>query len=220
MFDHAVYNLLKNKGWKNQSFLNSGTFTAPTSGVFFINGCGGGAGSGYWGVNSYSAGAGAACEMVPVYLNKDDAVTVTIGAGGVGITTGANTAGGTTSFGSYIILPGGQASSGAAISRGGLKTTLTAESLSLSLGGGMIAGASGGSSAAQPPGNSKFSAGSSSGSIWGGAGGWYGVGGNASTTGKGGNAAANTGAGGGVTSVSGFAGGDGGSGRLEVLWQE
>lgn len=221
--EKVIYRELVKKGWKIKPFLINGTFIAPISGVYYISGCGGGAGAGYWASNSYSGGAGAACEMVPVYLNKGDSVTVTIGAGGVGTTAGQTTAGGTTSFGNYIILPGGQASTGS-WSKGGLKnpygSTTSESSPSQPLGGGMIAGASGGGAGAQLPGNGKFSAGSSSGTWWGGAGGWYGVGGNHSTTGKGGNAAANTGAGGGVTSASGFAGGDGGSGRLDLMWQE
>ena len=197
MFDHAVYNLLKNKGWKNQSFLISGTFTAPISGVYYISGTGGGGGG-----NSAGGGGagGAACDMAQVFLSKGDIVTVTIAAGGA-----INGAGGTTSFGTYISLPGGSSgppNSANAISSGGLRSFFSsafsgaASSDAITM-GSFISGASVfvTSSGVYLYGNSRYI------KAAGHAAGYFGTSGD--NTGAGGN-----------PNTSGY------SGYLEVLWQE
>lgn len=207
MFDYAVYNLLKNKGWKKQSFLISGTFTAPVSGLYFINGCGGGAGGGVWASGPYSGGGGSGCFMVPVFLSKGDSVSVVIGAGGAGATGTTLAPGGTTSFGSYIKLEGGKG--GSSGNQGG-KTFSIASDNSQYLGGGIFTGANGGRGTVLP-GNGRFNAGSSS-SVYCGAGGHFGE----SVLNA--NAPNNSGAGGSsVTSGTGY---NGGSGYLEIMWQE
>ena len=197
MFDHAVYNLLKNKGWKNQSFLISGTFTAPITGLYFINGTGGGGGGSIIGGGGAS---GAACNMSPVYLEKGSSVSVAIAAGGAiaGI-------GGTTSFGAYVVLPGGNPgpiNTVGEVSSGGLRSFKTGTTPS----GGTSPDAV--TIGSYVSGASVFALGSG---VY-----IYGASRYSSTTHAGGYFGAtgdNSGAGGNTNSA-------GYSGRLDVMWQE
>lgn len=96
-------------------FTSSGTYT-PTAGTKFIiveqvGGGGGGGGVPATSSTAYtaSAGGGAGAYASGIFTSGFSGVTVTIGAGGTGGPAGANTGGngGTTSFGSLLIAPGG-----------------------------------------------------------------------------------------------------------------
>lgn len=99
-----------------QPFSASGTFTVPT-GVTAADvelwGGGGGAGANVAGTATYSfggGGAGAGYSRKRVSgLTAGQAIPVTVGAGGTGGVSGgaAATAGGTSSFGSYVSATGG-----------------------------------------------------------------------------------------------------------------
>lgn len=195
---------------KSQEFLSSGTFTVP-AGVttVWVTMCGGG-GSGsvnnYISSNIAGGGAGAYCVKQAVTVTPGASVTVTIGAGGAGVTDAAayqtQTAGNdgsATSFGSLSVSGG----------TGGLTAGNDASN--------GVGGANGGGNGL--PGQS---AGGRPGKLSGGAGGLFGDGTNAARgTGNSSSAAANSGAGSGgaaLTSGGGASSGAGGSGRCIVEW--
>lgn len=218
--DAIVFDAVSKKNFQIQKFTTGGTFTAKVTGVHFINGCGGGASGGAASAsNALGGGAGAGCKMFPVFLTKGQSVTVTIGAGGVWVsgTSGAN--GGYTSFGSYLILPGGAY-------YGGLNSASSSATTDATIGdarpiGFLIAGANSGQveSGRSNGRNSTYLGGTgatnSSYYLTGGGGGFYGAGGNGNNAGIGQSAAANSGAGGGAGTTGG---GTGGSGYLEVIY--
>lgn len=101
---------------RSQEFTSSGNFVAPADEVF-VSGVGGGGGGGGSSNGSKSApggGSGCSCFRHPVSIVKGEIVTVTIANGGIGgvatnyysYSNGGD--GGSTSFGSYITLPGGK----------------------------------------------------------------------------------------------------------------
>ena len=214
--DNAIYDKLIKKKWYQQEFLASGTFVALIDGIYFITGCGAGSGGVYSPAGNVAGGSGGAgCFKYPVYLYKGESVVITIGAGGIGSSTGTRNSGGTTSFGSYIILPGGLAGTAAA-SQGGLAGTNQAVTGYDSRPVGFLFCGASSATVSVGQDNSSFPPGSL---VTGGAGGFFGAGGNGSASANGGDAPANSGAGGGSTSASTFSGGNGGSGRLIVQWQ-
>lgn len=104
-----------------QTFTSTGTYTATagTSSVV-VEGVGAGGGSSAAPATtstqvSIVCGGGAGAYGKGRYTSGFSGVTVTIGAGGVGGTSGTPTAtaGGTTSFGSLLVCPGGSAGSSA-----------------------------------------------------------------------------------------------------------
>lgn len=207
MIDIAVYDLVKNKVWKSQTFLTGGTFIARSK-IAFLRGCGGGA-AGQSAGDGQGGGAGAGCNWFPVNLTAGEAVTVTIGAGG----TAPNGAGGDTSFGSYLSLPGGSLYTGGAAP----SVTLLSDYVNATPVGFIISGAFGGIGVKGA--RSTFAGGTGGSGYGGGGGGFYGPGGNGvSGSGTGGAAAANSGGGGGASSAG--TGGAGGSGQLTVFWLE
>jgi len=132
-----------------QTFDVSGTWTKPTGGQTMARiqvwGGGGGAGRGT-AVNRMGGGGGGGYNETIVPLSTLGAtVTVTVGAGGTGRTgsTGAGTAGGTSSFGSTCLSYGGGGGEGFSISG----TTSTSGG-----GGGPISAGSG-----NTPGGPKYS---------------------------------------------------------------
>lgn len=96
-------------------FTASGTWTKPTGLAFAdITGCGGGGaggGAAITGAGETSMGAGgggAATARIRLTTAQLPAtVTVTRGAGGTGVAGGNGNAGGTTSFGALLTIPGG-----------------------------------------------------------------------------------------------------------------
>ncbi|MDJ0305398.1 glycine-rich domain-containing protein [Dehalobacter sp.] len=96
--------------FRKQIFTADGTFTAPQTGVYKVTVVGGGGSSARDASNGVGGGGGGAIVIKTLSLTKDDAVTVTIGAGGVapayGTTTNGN-AGGTSSFGTHCSATGG-----------------------------------------------------------------------------------------------------------------
>lgn len=189
--------------YKSQTFNTSGTFTVPADvDVIFVSGTGAGGGGAAADIGGAS---GAACEMVPIAVTPGESITVTIGSGGA-----VGTAGGTTTFGSYISLPGGAGGVSGGVALGGLKTQQTHELISggkmsntdASTIGSYITGASTYKvSSYNAAGNSRYLAGGGTQ----GAGGYFGPGGNGAAAG------ANTGAGGGINYA-------GGSGKIIVWW--
>jgi phage-related tail fiber protein len=79
-----------------QRFTVSGSFTAPVTGTYYISGCAGG-GDGFNSSVACGGGSGGQCFDEPVELMAGEVVPVTIAAKG-----------GTTTFGSYITMTGGQ----------------------------------------------------------------------------------------------------------------
>lgn len=107
-----------------QTFTSSGTWTKPGSGTYaIIRGWGGGGG----GASSSSAshgggggGGGAYVEMILPLSALSSTETVTIGAGGSSVTSGAGNAGGNTTLGTKFTAYGGGAGAGASTtSKGG-----------------------------------------------------------------------------------------------------
>jgi hypothetical protein len=97
---------------KSREFTSSGTFIVPSEEIF-ITGCGGGGGGTSGSGNGGAGGGGSvSCFRLPISALKNESVTVTIGAGGAAGTNGNHAgAGGTTSFGNYINLLGGDGGS-------------------------------------------------------------------------------------------------------------
>lgn len=96
-------------------FTSSGTFTVPTGvTTVYVTGCGGGGGSaggGYNSPDSYygaSGGGGAACIKTAITVVPGQSYAITVGARGTaGTKTSSGGAGGATSFGALLSLPGG-----------------------------------------------------------------------------------------------------------------
>jgi len=233
-----------------QQFLASGTFTAPagvsSAWVTIVGGGGAGAGSSNHLTNGSGGGGGSeAAFAVPYAVTPLSSYTVTIGAGGVGVSAGNGGNGGNTLFDVLQVVgglggvegtntptgaggKGGGANGGAggAIGNPGATGSIgTAESTNYFGGSG---GGGGGNAAAANGG-----AGGSSGGFSGGAGGSTaastagGGGGGASiygSGGAGGNGAVNGtsatayGAGGGGGGANTTTGGNGGPGYCLVLW--
>ena len=110
-------------GGGKQMFTSSGTFTVP-AGVTSIwitmsGGGGGGGGDGEGGIGGIGGGAHAVIAQKITVISGGN-IPVTVGAGGNAGTTdngcggagGSGTAGGTSSFGSYISTPGGEGGGG------------------------------------------------------------------------------------------------------------
>lgn len=204
----AIYDLLSKKKLKYQVFNTSdANFIAPAD-VFFVTASGGGGG----GAATLIGGAsGAACEMVPYYTTKGTVVPITIGAGGT-----VAGAGGTTTIGTQISLPGGRPGNTVGFAFGGLVEKINyalSQDFYAAMGfnaktiGNYITGASTYYITATyyGSGNSRYLTGNL-GTYVQGAGGYFGPGGN------GVDAAANTGAGGGINSA-------GGSGKAIIFWE-
>jgi hypothetical protein len=144
------------QGIGGQLFSASGTFTVPAGvtavKVTVISGGGGGGGA-YSVYPFYSVGGGGGSGAVAIGyvtgLTSGGTVTVTVGTGGAGGSSGANgTAGGTSSFGSYIICTGGNGGtySGQAYSptcSGGTGGTASGASITFSLSGNQGGGNTG-----------------------------------------------------------------------------
>lgn len=200
----------------------SGTHTTDTDAtLLFVEGCGGGGGGGGGATTGAEAdiggGGGAANEGDTFISSPAASYTVTIGAAGPGGATGGNsgTAGGETSFGTELVLPGGGAGTGAA-----------AMALRINPGGGGGAAGTGDRTRPGMPGGPGVKFASTHRYSGDGGTGKYGSGGrghfaNVSTTQQDGLNAAGYGAGGGgglsSTTVT-AAGGDGTGGYLRV-WE-
>lgn len=103
-----------------QVYTAGATFTAPKTGLYKVT-CTGGGGSGARNASVGGGGGGGGTAIEYVTLTKNDAVTVTIGAGGTAPSTdtvGEN--GGTSSFGAYCSATGGIGGQNVAGGGGGL----------------------------------------------------------------------------------------------------
>ena len=98
------------RGVSGFSVPGSSNFTAPVTGWYWVEvyGAGGGAGV-YTGTNAQEGegGGGGGYAGGWLYLAAGTTVPVTIGAGGTSSGNGSGTAGGTSSFGSYMTATGG-----------------------------------------------------------------------------------------------------------------
>lgn len=150
-----LYKAIRRLVGGSQRFTASGTFNVPEgiTTVYLTGSGGGGGGSGRDGIGGYGGGGGGgadACVRVPVAVAALAAITVTIGAAGAGGGPNANgSAGGTTSFGALLSLPGGGggitgsglSDGGAAGGAGGAAGGAGAGSYVIGNGGGSIFGA-------------------------------------------------------------------------------
>jgi hypothetical protein len=106
---------------EKQIFTSSGTFTAPKTGIYKVTVAGGGGSAATSASGYYCGGGGSGGTAIKyVTLTKDDAITVTVGDGGLAPTGSVNqngNAGGTSSFGSSCSGIGG---SGGTYSNGGI----------------------------------------------------------------------------------------------------
>ena len=209
-----------------QTFNSSGTWTKPSSGTIAIIEVWGAGGSGGGGSNHSSGGGGGGYGTLTLPLSKlSSSYSVTVGAGGAGLTTRNSVAkdgnqGGSSSFGTILSVSGG--------SGGGTDGTAEVNSLggSWSEDSGIYRGGYGGGSNTSQPGRAGESVlfggggGGGSYSIYGGAGGTSVAGGN----GGAGNAGDNqpnggpgqTPGGGGGACGRYEGGGSGGNGRVIV----
>ena len=140
-------------------FNGNGSFVMP-AGVVTIKrvrgwGAGGGGGGSYGATAAGSGGGGGAYgEKLEITVAPGSVVPVTIGVGGAGGTNGNppinGSAGGTTSFGSYLTIPGG---GGGLQGNGGIQTS--------GCGGGGVAPTNAGFGMAGTPGGLAWSVGSS-----------------------------------------------------------
>ena len=94
-------------GVSKKYFTSSGTFTAPYTGKYFVELCGGGGGGASVSNGSSSGSGGAGYAAKTVQLTKGQQVYVTVGSGG-----GHSGTGGTSSFGSFLSATGGGADTG------------------------------------------------------------------------------------------------------------
>jgi len=203
------------------TFSSSGTWTCPAgiTEVIVLGTGGGGGGAGSSGSEQATGGLGSGQRMQFVSVVPNTAYTVTIGAGGSGGAAGNNagSAGGDTSLGALAVFPGSPGGHDSELSgfhdtdlpdrfpinEGGFSTTIRDQyNLATSLNGFKVGDQT----------SSTYSGG-------GGAGG-RGDGADGVLNGAGVDAAANTGAGGSGADDTSAAGGDGGSGYLEIIWLE
>lgn len=217
--ENAIYDTLSKKGWKHQ-VLTTGDFTAPISGVYYLNGVGAGA-SGRVGADTADrpgGGSGESVSMMAVYLSAGTVVSAAIGAGG----TGDGSVGGNTTFGSYLTLYGGGKTGsasdnfygGGSFNADGVRSTFDSRFFSSDKKPGANASSTGSTTGVST--HANFLNGAKAGTyMWGGAGSKYAAGGAGNASGAG--AAGGIGAGGGSGTT---AAGDGGAGYLEIMWQE
>ena len=209
-------------------FEKSGTFTVPDGvGIVYITACGGG-GSGSAGTAGSGRGAGGAgAECVweyPVSVIPGQQIPITIGAGGVGPSSGVGANGGTTSFGTLLTIAGGNGGTYNSDSPG---IGGAAKSLS---GQGGVPGEAGGNSSRKWPliytqGETVATFAGGKGYVWdssvvtnragGGGASIFGAGG-AAPGGAGGIGAG--GAGGSNKNTTSVKGGNGGSGKMVIRW--
>lgn len=185
----------------------SGTWTKPASGTYAFVRCGGGGGAGCFGTGEGGGGGGACVEGWFLLSDLGATETVTIGAGG----SGANSAGGNTTFGSWVTAYGGE-HGGNNADDGGCGGGVLGVGVLTGNGGPPDGGAHGSASAG---GDSSFGGGGGGdGAFDGGASAWGGGGGGGKDAGNGGASVYGGGGGGadagtGGTSVFGGNGGDG-----------
>lgn len=209
-----------------QDFTSSGTFTPNTKllsrggQVLVLLVAGGGAGGG--GTNTTTFGSGGdAGQLIERFVTVSGPVTVTIGAGGAGVSGGTGNSGGDSSFGALLTATGGRGARANSFEyvRGGagaagLGAGQVVGSINGAVRGGPgLNGLAGGGAGAQANGNmGVISYGATDG----------GGNGGASAAANGGSATANTGGGGGGAGGAGTAttGGSGGSGFCRVMWTE
>ena len=213
-----------------QVFTASGTWTkpvsAPASALVFVEAWGGGGGGGR--ISGLAGGGGGGGYMTERFTAGDitATVTTTVGAGGAGRTgsTGNGTAGGNSTFGSYVTAygggGGGQGGNGNGGGGGGEILAGTTAGAGGLLGGGsfnggdaltIYAGGGGGSEATKRTGGNA---------VYGGGGGTVGsgAGGLSLFAGAGGaNAAAGSAPSGGGGTAIGVNGGNGARGEIRVL---
>lgn len=190
-----------------QTFTASGTWTKPTGVKLVHVRCWGGGGGGgakpTWGGGGGGGGAFVTGTFDASILPAS--VSVTVGAGGVGVSSSSGTNGGASSFGSYLIANGG--------SRGVGGSGNCAGTSHLGGRGGAVysfaGGAGGGGAATTGPGDDGQSAGPTFAS---GGGGGSGCSGGVGGAVAGGGAGGTTNSGGGGGGSGGFEGGDGGNG--------
>lgn len=189
----------------------NGTFTATHTGNYLVmclgggggGGAGGGTGAAIGSAGSGSGGAGGCLLFSVLVLTKGQAVTVTVGAGGAGGVGVADAngnegaPGGSTSFGTLLVAPGGSGG------RRGLRVFNATAAAGIAGGTGGGNGGGNGGTANSVPSSNGFPGGSALGGSISGAGG------------GGGSGATNDGSGGART---GGSGGDGGYGLCVVIW--
>lgn len=214
----------------SQTFTASGTWTkpasAPASALVIVEAWGGGGGGGR--ISGLAGGGGGGGYMTEIFTAGDltATVTVTVGAGGPGRTTstGNGTAGGNSTFGSYVTAygggGGGQSGNGNGGGGGGELQAGTTSGAGGLVGGGSLnggdaltiyAGGGGGSEATKRTGGNA---------VYGGGGGTVGggAGGLSLFAGAGGaNAAAGSAPAGGGGTAIGVNGGNGARGEIRVL---
>lgn len=229
---------------KGQEFTASGTFTVPTgisSLLVTMIGGGGGGGSRTTAIGGGGGGSGEYAVQIPMIATPGGTITVTVGTAGAGAAAAAGsadgTAGGDTSFGSFVAR-GGHAGAGATTSNGGVgggpnggaaSSIGTQESPNYFGGAGGGSGATttaangnpGAANAGYPTGAAGGTAASSQGGGGGGANSPYGLGGAGGNGGVAGSSTTNYGAGGGGAgglTGSNAAGGNGAPGYVLVQW--
>jgi hypothetical protein len=212
----------------SETFNSSGTYTASAGGsTVSLTIWGGGASGGGPRADSgcsASGGGGGGYTAATQVVGSSEAVTVTIGAGGVAATVGnIPNSGGTSSFGSYASANGAAGSSQTGSNPGGVGSTANGGTGAAALcadytepggGGGEAGGGSGvGDGGSQGSGSTGGAGGSGVGD-----GGDGGAGGNNSSAGAAGTAPGGGGGGGGSVSsgVVGAAAGAGAAGRIVV----
>jgi len=226
--------------WNSQTFTATGTFTLPTNlygNMVWVTICGGGGGGGYGGA-SYpggGGGAGGAVEMCPCFVNSD--VTVTIGTGGAGGTSGTPAGGNglASSIGSVSATGGKGGIRGTALAmnqyggnsgdgaRGGLYFSVGSTTTGINKGQGGRSGGGGGAGSAMSNyagdgGDSTYFPGGAGGSSRGGGGGAsiFATGGAGASGAGGAGSQGSGGAGGGPSST--YNGGAGGDGKCIVYY--
>lgn len=189
----------------------SGTWTKPSSGTYAFVRCGGGGGAGCFGTGEGGGGGGACVEGWFLLSDLGTTETVTIGAGG----SGANSAGGNTTFGSHLTAyGGGHGNNNADRGGGGGGSLSVGEAAGAANAGGAPDGGAAGSSSVG--GDSSFGGGGSGDGAFSGGNSHFGGGGGAGKdAGNGGNSVAGGGGGAGDTGTGGTSvfGGNGGDGN-------